>query len=240
MRVALLTASGIGSRIGQDIPKQFLHVDNKPIIIYTLEKFQEHPDIDEICLVVLSGWEEMVKSYAKQFNITKLKYIVNGGDSGQLSILNGLNEIKKQLPNEDVTVIIHDGNRPMVSFEIISDAIETYKIHGNAVAAVPCVEVVFVLDDKGKKLSNQSVNRDLLVRTQTPHVYSLDEVLDIQHQAINDGVCEVAATCELMKMYGKETYFSSGSEKNLKITTREDLEIFKALLHASNDSWIKE
>ena len=95
MKIALLTASGIGSRIKQDIPKQFIHVDNRPLIIHTLEKFQNHPNIDEICVVVLKGWEEMLKTYARQFNITKLKYIVNGGETGQLSIYNGLNEIKK-------------------------------------------------------------------------------------------------------------------------------------------------
>ena len=88
MNIALLTASGVGSRIKQDIPKQFIHVDNKPIIIHTLEKFQYHPEIDEICVVILKGWEEMLRSYARQFNITKLKYIVNGGASGQLSIYN--------------------------------------------------------------------------------------------------------------------------------------------------------
>ena len=146
MNIALLTASGVGSRIKQDIPKQFIHVDNKPIIIHTLEKFQYHPEIDEICVVILKGWEEMLRSYARQFNITKLKYIVNGGASGQLSIYNGLNEIKKQRPNQAVTVVIHDGNRPLVSNEIISDALVTYKEYGNAVAAIPCTEVVFVLE----------------------------------------------------------------------------------------------
>ena len=118
MNIALLTASGIGSRIKQDIPKQFIHVENKPIIIHTLEKFQNHPGIDEICVVILKGWEEMLRSYARQFNITKLKYIVNGGDTGQLSIYNGLTEIRKH-HEEDVTVVIHDGNRPMVSNEIM-------------------------------------------------------------------------------------------------------------------------
>ena len=240
MNIALLTASGIGSRIKQDIPKQFIHVENKPIIIHTLEKFQNHPGIDEICVVILKGWEEMLKSYARQFNISKLKYIVNGGDTGQLSIYNGLTEIKKHKKREDVTVVIHDGNRPMVSNEIIDDAFLTYKKNGNAVAAIPCVEVTFVLENKGADESVESINRDLLRRTQTPHIYNLDDILSLHNEALQKGITEVAASCELMKIFGRKTYFSVRSEKNLKITTLDDLEIFKALLKAKKEHWIKE
>lgn len=240
MNIALLTASGIGSRIKQDIPKQFIHVENKPIIIHTLEKFQNHPGIDEICVVILKGWEEMLKSYARQFNISKLKYIVNGGDTGQLSIYNGLTEIKKYKKKEDVTVVIHDGNRPMVSNEIIDDAFLTYKKNGNAVAAIPCVEVTFVLENKEANESVESINRDLLRRTQTPHIYNLDDILSLHNEALQKGITEVAASCELMKIFGRKTYFSVGSEKNLKITTLDDLEIFKALLKAKKEHWIKE
>ena len=240
MNIALLTASGIGSRIKQDIPKQFIHVENKPIIIHTLEKFQNHPGIDEICVVILKGWEEMLKSYARQFNISKLKYIVNGGDTGQLSIYNGLTEIKKHKKREDVTVVIHDGNRPMVSNEIIDDAFLTYKKNGNAVAAIPCVEVTFVLENKEADESVESINRDLLRRTQTPHIYNLDDILSLHNEALQKGITEVAASCELMKIFGRKTYFSEGSEKNLKITTLDDLEIFKALLKAKKEHWIKE
>ena len=181
----------------------------------------------------------MLRSYARQFNITKLKYIVNGGDTGQLSIYNGLTEIRKH-HEEDVTVVIHDGNRPMVSNEIIDDAFLTYKKYGSAVAAIPCVEVTFVLDNKEENKSLKSVNRDLLRRTQTPHIYDLEDILSLHNEAMKNGITEVAASCELMKIFGRETYFSSGSEKNLKITTLDDLEIFKALLNAKKEHWIKE
>lgn len=160
MNIAILTASGIGSRIGQDIPKQFIHVENKPVIIYTLEKFQHHPEIDEICIVILKGWEQMVKAYAEQFGITKLKIITTGGASGQESIFKGLIAVKEAHPDEDITVLIHDGNRPLVSSEIISDALATYQQFGNAVAAVPTTEVVFVLDEPQSTSSSESLNRD--------------------------------------------------------------------------------
>lgn len=238
MNIALLTASGTGTRTGQDIPKQFLHVNNIPILVYTLRAFQKHPEIDEICVVILKGWEEMLTAYAKQFNITKLKYIVPGGDSGQESIYNGLKEIYNTRSREDV-VLIHDGNRPMVSKKIISESIEVFKKNGNAVTVIPCTEVVFTLTEKEEKSSLESLNRDLLVRTQTPHTYQLGEIMDTYKLAEEKGITNMAASCQLMQVLGKRSYFSKGSEKNLKITTLDDLEIFKALLNSSNDEWIK-
>lgn len=239
MKIAILTASGIGSRIGQDIPKQFIHVDNKPVIIYTLEKFQNHPEIDEICVVILQGWEQMLRSYAEQFGISKLKIITEGGSTGQESIFNGLSAVKKAHPEDDVTVLIHDGNRPLVSNEIISDALATYQKFGNAVAAIPTTEVVFVLDNPDARSSVEGLNRDLLRRTQTPHVYHLDKILGLHHKALEQGITDVAASCQLMQVFGEKSYFSLGSEKNLKITTVEDLDIFKALLSSTRDHWIK-
>lgn len=237
--IAILTASGIGSRIGQDIPKQFIHVENKPVIIYTLEKFQNHPEIDEICVVILKGWEQMLRSYAEQFGITKLTMITEGGASGQESIYNGLTTVKENHSEQEVTILIHDGNRPLVSNEIISDALATYQQHGNAVAAIPTTEVVFVLESPDATSSVEGLNRDLLRRTQTPHVYHLDKILSLHNRALEQGITDVAASCQLMQLFGEKSYFSLGSEKNLKITTVEDLDIFKALLSSTRDNWIK-
>lgn len=236
MNIALLTAAGTGTRTHQDIPKQFLHVNNKPIIVYTLEAFQKHPNIDEICVVILKGWEEILKAYAKQFNITKLKYIVNGGETGQESIYNGLMAIYKDATEEDV-VLIHDGNRPMVSQELITDSLVKYKQYGSAVAVIPCTEVVFVSKEGIESI--HSIPREELWRTQTPHTYKLIELIDAHIEAKKRGINNMAASCSLMEALGKKIYFSKGSEKNLKITTVEDIEIFKALLAAKNEEWIK-
>lgn len=238
MNIALLTASGIGARTGQDIPKQFIHVDNKPIIVYTMEAFQNSPEIDEICVVLLKGWESMLKAYAKQFNITKLKYIVSGGNTGQESIYNGLKEISKYRSKED-TVIIHDGNRPLVSEDIIRNNIMVYKQYGSAVTAIPCTEVVFSVDKKSDNFAMNSIDRDYLKRTQTPHTYKIGDILQVHEMANTKGIKNTAASCELMRLFGKKSFFSQGSEKNLKITTTDDLEIFRAILHSTNDSWIK-
>lgn len=234
--IVILTAGGKGTRTHQDIPKQFLSVENKPIIVYTLEAFQEHPNIDEICVSILEGWEQILWAYAKQFNITKLKYVVTGGDTGQESIFNGLKAIREYHTDEDV-VIIHDGNRPMVAQDVITDNLVKQKLYGSAVASIPCTEVVFVSQNKID--SNESIQREYLQRTQTPHSYYLGELWNAHLYANENNIKNMAASCELMETLGKKTFFSKGSEKNLKITTVEDIEIFKALLHAKRDEWIK-
>ena len=234
--IALLTAAGVGSRTNQDIPKQFFHIDNKPLIIYTMEAFQKHPNVDEILVVCLDGWHEILKAYAKQFNITKLKYVVSGGATGQESIYNGLKELEKHCDKDDV-VIIHDGNRALVSNEIISGALSTFYQYGSAVVAIPTTEVVFVSEDKIK--STEEISRDKLVRTQTPHIYTLGKLLWAHDEAKKRNLPSTAASCSLMKELGETTYFSKGTEKNLKITTLEDLEIFKAILNSEKESWIK-
>lgn len=239
MNIAILTAGGVGSRTHQDLPKQFLNVENRPIIVYTLEAFQQHPSIDEIYVACLDGWSQVLEAYAKQFNITKLKRIVVGGSTGQKSIYNGLRAIKDDYEQtEDLVVIIHDGNRPMVSQDVITDNLVKQKKYGSAVTVIPTTEVVFVSEDGTE--SHSALNRDVLWRTQTPHSYNFDELWKIHNRAIEDGFTNMAASCSLMQEYGYTTYFSKGSEKNIKITTIEDIEIFKALLNAKNDDWIKK
>lgn len=237
MNIALLTAAGIGTRMHQDIPKQFIHVDNKPVIIHTMEAFQNHPSIDAILVVTLNSWKEVLWAYAKQFNISKLKWVVTGGETGQDSIRNGLNTLKDKYPNKDITIIIHDGNRPLVSSEIISDSLATFAKYGSAVAVIPCTEVVF--ESENGISSHISTQREKLFRTQTPHTYKLNELLWAHNEAKKRGIKGTAASCLLMKELGKETYFSKGSEENIKITTLDDLKIFKALLHTRQDNWIK-
>lgn len=237
MNIALLTAAGSGTRMHQDIPKQFLHVENKPIIIHTMEAFQRHPSIDAIICVTIDSWTDVLWAYAKQFNIDKLKWIVPGGATGQESIRNGLEKLSKEC-GEDITVLIHDGNRPLISTEIISDSLQVYKKYGNAVAVIPCTEVVF--ESENGHSSMVSTEREKLFRTQTPHTYKLHDILECHREAEKRGICSTAASPMLMKELGKMTYFSKGSEENLKITTLEDLKIFKALLHTNQDSWIKD
>ncbi|MDE6844534.1 MAG: 2-C-methyl-D-erythritol 4-phosphate cytidylyltransferase [Lachnospiraceae bacterium] len=227
MNIALLTAAGVGSRMRQDIPKQFLHIRNKPVILYTLAAFQKSALIDEIIVVSLTNWQDMLWAYAKQFNITKLKYIVSGGKTGQESIFCGLKELAKVHSDNDV-VMVHDGNRPMVSQEVIADSFAVFKKYGSAVAAIPCIEAIFQSDDGIS--SDVAIPREKLWRTQTPHTYTLGKLLDAHRIANEKNIHNTTASCVLMQMLGEKIYFSKGSEKNLKITTMEDIEIFEAYL----------
>lgn len=238
MVIALLTAAGSGTRMGQDIPKQFIHVEEKPVIIHTMEAFQNHPMVDKIVVVTLPSWIDVLKAYARQFNITKLEWVVPGGETGQESILNGLNALKDAGVSDDDIVMVHDGNRCLVSSEIISNSLAVYKKHGSAVASIPCVEAVFRSNDGGNS-SVISIPREQLFRTQTPHTYSLGKLLWAHAKAKEMGIKNTAASCTLMQQLGEVVYFSKGSEENLKITTTDDLMIFKALLHTKKDTWLK-
>lgn len=236
MNIALLTAAGSGTRMHQDIPKQFIHIENKPIIIYTMEAFQNNPQIDAIIVVTMDTWKDFIWAYAKQFNITKLKWVVSGGATGQESIHNGLMQLALNCSPDDV-VMVHDGNRPLISEDVIADSISTFKTYGSAVAAIPCVEAVFKSSDGLS--STVSIPREELFRTQTPHTYSLGKLLWAHKEAAKRGIENTTASCTLMQTLGETVYLSKGSEKNFKLTTVDDFDIFRAFLNDKKLAWIK-
>lgn len=234
---AMILAGGKGVRMNQDIPKQFLNINDIPIIVYTLEAFQRHSEVDEILVVCIAGWTEILWAYARQFNITKLKWIVEGGETGQESIRNGVFELAKHCGEDDI-VIIHDAIRPNVSQEIISSCIAQCRLMGSAVTVIPCVEAMLLRQEKGKS-SKEVISRDSLARTQTPQAFSLKKLVWAHKEAQRRGISNSVATCTLMVELGEEVFFSAGSEKNVKLTTVEDIEIFKALLYLRKDTWLK-
>lgn len=236
MIIGLIIAGGIGQRMGQEIPKQFINVNDKPVIIYTLEAFQKNNNIDVIAVVCVKGWEYILDVYAKQFNITKLKHIIIGGDCGQASIRNGIFELEK-FYNKDDIILIHDAIRPMINDEIIDNCIETTKTYGNAITVIPCAEAMLITDDKIS--SNSSYPRDNLKRTQTPQGFYLKDICDLHREALEKGITDSIASCTLMIELNKVVYFSKGSEKNIKLTTVEDLDIFKALLQSKRAEWLR-
>ena len=234
--VALLIAGGSGNRMHQDIPKQFITVNERPVIVYTLEAFENHPAIDAIAVVCIQGWEQVLWAYAKQFNITKLKYIVPGGKNGQDSIRNGVFELEKHFDKDDL-VLIHDAIRPMVSAEIISDNIRVAREYGNAITVIPCAEAMMQTEDG--VVSVGSYPRDRLKRTQTPQAFKIGDICDLHRRALEAGITNSVASCTLKIEMGEQVYFSAGSEKNIKLTTVEDIDIFKALLAAKRSAWLK-
>ncbi len=235
--LALIIAGGSGARMHQSIPKQFLSVNERPVIIYTLEAFQNHADIDAIAVVCIEGWEQVLWAYAKQFNIHKLKYVVPGGKNGQDSIRNGVFELEKYYDPEDI-VLIHDSIRPMVSADIISDCIVKTKKFGCAIATIPCAEAMLQTEDGLS--STGSYPRDHLKRTQTPQGFPLGKICDLHRRALERGITNSVASCTLMIEMGEQVHFSMGSEKNIKLTTVDDIDIFKALLLAKRADWLKD
>ena len=234
--IALLIAGGSGNRMGQSIPKQFLTVNERPVIVYTLEAFQRHPEIDSIAVVCIDGWQSVLQAYANQFNITKLQYIVSGGKNGQDSIRNGVYELERHFKSDDI-VLIHDAIRPMISADIISDCIRITKEKGNATTVIPCAEAM--LKTENGENSTGSYPRDFLKRTQTPQGFHVGDICDLQRRALAAGITNSVASCTLMIELGEKVYFSVGSEKNIKLTTVEDIYIFKALLIAKRSDWLK-
>jgi 2-C-methyl-D-erythritol 4-phosphate cytidylyltransferase len=236
MNIGLIIAGGSGVRMNQDIPKQFINVYDKPIIIYTLEAFQKHPDIDALAVVCLEGWQEILKAYAKQFNISKLEWVIPGGENGQASIRNGVFTLEKSCSPDDI-ILVHDAIRPMVSAEIISDCIAKCRTFGSSIAAIPCAEAILKSGDRVS--SSESIPRETLMRTQTPQAFRLSKLLWAHREALDRNITNSVASCTLMVELGETVYFSAGSEKNIKLTTTDDIEIFKALLQSQKDEWLK-
>lgn len=236
--VALVIAGGSGNRMGQDIPKQFMHVDNCPIIIHTLTAFQQHPDIDSIAVVCLNGWETVLQSYANQFCITKLHHIFPGGQNGQQSIYNGITGLKKCGFDDEDLVLIHDGVRPLVSQDIISSNIAICQAYGYAITGIQCREAI--LESEDGFTTSISIPRDKLIRTQTPQTFRLKNILEVHRIAKENGIVNSVASCTLIaELNLADMHIVPGSEKNIKITTTEDLEILKALMHTSKETWLK-
>ena len=230
MNIALIIAGGRGMRMGQEIPKQFLTVNDKPVIAYTMEAFQKHPDVDVIAVVCVDGWESVLAAYARQYGITKLQHIIPGGENGQGSIRNGVFELEKHYSRDDI-VMIHDAIRPMLSQDIISGCIAVTQQYGSAITVIPCQEAMLKTEDGVS--SDADHPRERLRRTQTPQGFLLGRICDAHRRALERGITNSVASCTMMVELGETIYFCAGSEKNIKLTTPDDMDIFRALLHVS-------
>ena len=240
MNIAIIIAGGSGKRMGQDIPKQFIHVYDKPVLIYTLESFERHPQIDAIEVVCIDGWQEVLRAYAKQFGITKLRQIVTGGASGQESIRNGVFHLEGQAQAEDL-IVIHDGIRPLVDASVLSDVLEKAKKYGNAVTAMPYNEQIFIVNPEDEETTKEYIPRETLRRVSTPQAYRFDLLDRRYHEAFEKGIGIHGSsyTNTMMVELGETLHFAAGSDKNIKLTTKDDLELFKAYVRANQDAWPK-
>lgn len=229
MNVAIIIAGGVGSRMGQEIPKQFINVGEKPVIVYTLEAFQEHPLVDAIEVVCLAGWEQVLRAHARQYKIDKLKWVVKGGASGQESIRNGVYNFEGVLAEDDIC-IVHDGVRPMLDPEVITDVVRVAKERGNAVTSMPYNEQIFLVDKKDSATTTQYIPRETLRRVSTPQAYRFGLLDSKYHEAFEKGVGIDGSnyTNTMMVQLGVRLNFAVGSDRNIKLTTPENLEFFRA------------
>lgn len=231
MITAIVLAGGSGKRMGHDIPKQFIKVLDKPIIIYTLEGLQEHPKIDAIEVVCIDGWHDTLRDYAEKHGITKMKWIVSGGNTVQESIRNGVFFFEDKVSASDI-VVVHDGIRPLVDREVLTDVIDKAIINGNAVSSLPYNEQIFVTEDG--ETTKQYIPRETLRRVSTPQAYRFDLLDRAYHEAFENGIGIDGThyTNTMMTELGIRLHFAAGSDRNLKLTTDDDLALFRAYLNS--------
>lgn len=236
MNVAVLLAGGTGTRSRQNIPKQFISMFNQMIIIYTLKAFQEHPMIDYIVVACVEGWENVLRANALEANISKLHHIVPGGADVQSSTRNALLSLENMLEQDDI-VVIHDSVRPLIPEWVITDCVETAQKYGSGLSAVRCQETIICTEDGIS--GSESIHRDGIMRVQTPQAYKFGKVLSAHKKAVEIGIAGAVYTNTMMLELGDNLYFSKGSEKNIKIASREDIALFKALYKAKDEAWFK-
>lgn len=231
MNIAIIFAGGTGQRMNTTSrPKQFLEVHGKPIIIYTLERFERHPQIDGIVLVCLESWIAYAKQLVKRFQITKLRAVIPGGRTGQESIFNGVKKAYELYSKDDI-VLVHDGVRPLIDEDTISQCIISVKEHGNAITVAPAIETVFV-KSRGNQCVGTILNRDKCELAKAPQCFYLKDIYTAHRKALNEGKIDCIDSASLMQYYGYSLFTVEGSAENIKITTPTDYYIFRALLDA--------
>lgn len=236
MNVAVIFAGGTGQRMNvKTKPKQFLELHGKPILIYTLELFQQTPSIDAIILVMLDKWIKYSEELIEKYMITKVKAVVPGGKTGQESIFNGIQKAYGMFPKNSI-LLIHDGVRPLVDVETIEKCIKHTKKKGNAVTVSPAIETIALLDEKGEV--GEILPRTKCQMAKAPQCFVLNEIYEAHCKAINEGRPDFIDSASLMQFYGHKLYTVQGPAENIKITTPGDFYIFRAIVDARENSQI--
>ena len=242
MNIAVIFAGGSGQRMHtKDVPKQFLLMHNKPIIIYTLEWFETHPEIDAIVVACKSDAIDYLKNLLYRYRIEKVKKIVPGGVTGQMSIYNGLvaaKEVMKEMHKENAVVLIHDGVRPMINHKVITDNIISVKKYGSAITTSSVTETILVVDEKNAIDYVPDRARSRIAKA--PQSFWLNDILNAHMEAQREGITNCIDSCTMMKMYGYPLYLVDGPNENIKITTQNDFYMMRAYLDAKEDKQLYE
>ena len=225
---ALIFAGGTGSRMNtKTLPKQFLELHGKPIIIHTIEHFEDHPAVSDIVVVCVDGWLDYCRDLLARFNIKKVSQVVPGGETGQMSIFNGLSVLREKYKNDDDYVLIHDGVRPLVDSATIERNIESVESKGSAITVTPAIETIMVTQDGS---INGILNRNECLMAKAPQSFRLDDILSVHDRAKDDGIHDFIDSASMMMHYGYTLYPVIGETENIKITTPSDYYMFTGII----------
>ena len=237
MNTALIFAGGTGRRMGSaGRPKQFLELHGKPIIIHTLEHFDRHPEIDAIAVVCIAGWIGYLRDQLDRFRIKKVRWIIPGGETSQDSTRAGLGVLAENCDPENTIVLIHDGVRPLITEQLISDNIDAVKRFGNAITTAPAIETIITVDENENV--TELVDRETCRLARAPQSFRLSDILEMHRRSQADGYDQMIDSASLMIHYGVKLHLVEGPAENIKITTPSDFYIFKAIREARENMQI--
>jgi len=237
MNIAVIFAGGVGSRMhSKDRPKQFLEMYNKPIIIHTLEFFEKHSEIDAIVVVCVEDWIPYFETLLYKFRIEKVKKVVPGGKTGQLSIYNGLKAAKELSKDDKSIVLIHDGVRPLISEKLITDNINAVKKFGNSITSGIVKETIVEIDDNSDILLVPDRAHSRVAKA--PQSFYLNDILNSHNKALSEGITNFIDSCSMMQYYGYKLHMTDGPYENIKITTPDDFYTMRAILEAKENEQI--
>jgi len=237
MNIALIFAGGSGIRMNNSAkPKQFLQLYGKEIIIHTIENFEKHPEIDSIVIACIESWIPFLKTLLEKFNIGKVKWIISGGETGQDSIYCGLSAIKNDV-SDDSVILIHDGVRPLITQQLISNCIASVITHGNAITVTPEIETVVSIDPNDSKIT-EITDRSKCFNAKAPQCFKFADIWRGHALARAEGYSDMIDSASLMRHFGYELFTVHGDHENIKITTASDFYVFRALYEARENTQV--
>ena len=238
MNIAVIFAGGTGTRMNsREKPKQFLTLFNKPIIVHTIEHFEKHPLIDAIVVVCIEGWIEHFQGLVYKYRLDKVKRIVPGGETGQLSIYQGLKAAKELDPSGESIILIHDGVRPLIDEQVITDNIQSVLSTGSAITTGRVTETILVVNEDNACIQ-QVPSRDRSRVAKAPQSFWLKDILTAHENYLSEGINNFIDSCTMMQQFGMQLHLIDGPIENIKITTPADFYIARAILEAKENAQI--
>lgn len=237
MNIGLIFAGGVGSRMhSKELPKQFLRIHDRPIMVHTIEHFERNPEIDAVVVVCVTEWMDYFGKLVEQYHLTKVRKVVPGGKTGQLSIYNGLVAAKEVAGNEKSIVLIHDGVRPLINSDLLTKNIECVKKYGTSITSGIVKETIVEIDDEGaiKLVPDRAHSRV----AKAPQCFWLDDILGAHQKALAEGREDFIDSCTMMQHYGFKLHMTDGPYENIKITTPDDFYTMRAILQVKEDAQI--